>query len=66
MTSAAQLAYLQARLQARHGDRPSPDDWRMAEASADLSHYLDALGRTSLKRWVSDLHQEMAPEVIER
>ncbi|NGX17057.1 hypothetical protein [Wenzhouxiangella sp. XN24] len=66
MTSAAQLAYLQARLQARHGDRPSPDEWRMAEASADLSHYLDALGRTALKRWVRDLHPEMAPEEIER
>ena len=66
MTSAPQLAYLQSRLQARHGDRPTPDEWRMAEASADLSHYLDALGRTALKRWVSDLHPEMAPEVIER
>lgn len=66
MTSAPQLAYLQARLQARHGDRPTPDEWRMAEASADLSHYLDALGRTTLKRWVGELHPEMAPEVIER
>ncbi|SRR6056297_504539 len=66
MANAAQFAYLQTRLQARHGDRPSSDEWRMAEASADLLHYLDALNRTSLKRWVRDLHPEMAPEEIER
>src|SRR6056297_120128 len=66
MANAAQFAYLQTRIQARHGDRPSSDEWRMAEASADLLHYLDALNRTSLKRWVRDLHPEMAPEEIAR
>jgi hypothetical protein len=66
MAEDARLAYLQARLQARHGDRPSSDDWRVAEASADLSHYLEALRRTSLKRWVAELNHEMEPEVIER
>ena len=66
MADDARLAYLQARLQARHGDRPSADDWRVAEASADLSHYLEALRRTSLKRWVGDLNHEMEPEAMER
>jgi hypothetical protein len=66
MADDARLAYLQARLQARHGDRPSADDWRVAEASADLSHYLEALRRTSLKRWIGDLNHEMEPEAIER
>jgi hypothetical protein len=66
MAEDARLAYLQARLQARHGDRPSADDWRVAEASADLSHYLDALRRTPLKRWIADLNHEMEPELIER
>jgi len=66
MAEDARLAYLQARLQARHGDRPSADDWRLAESSADLSHYLEAIRRTALKRWVSDINHEMAPEAIER
>ncbi len=66
MAQNAQFGYLQARLQARHGERPSSDDWRLVEASADLSHFLDAVTRTTLKRWIGDLNHEMAPEAIER
>jgi hypothetical protein len=66
MAEDARFAYLQARLQARHGDRPSLDDWRLAESSADLSHFLDALRRTSLKRWIAEINHEMEPELIER
>lgn len=66
MANDARLAYLQARLQARHGDRPSPDDWRVAEASTDLSHFLDALRRTPLRHWLGDINHEMEPEAIER
>lgn len=66
MANDARLAYLQARLQARHGDRPASDDWRIAESSTDLSHYLDALRRTALRRWIGDINHEMAPEAIER
>lgn len=66
MADDARLAYLQARLQARHGDRPATDEWRMAEASTDLSHYLEAIRRTALKRWIGDINPDMAPEAIER
>lgn len=66
MAEDARHAYLQARLQARHGDRPSADDWRVAEASTDLSHYLEALRRTALRRWLGDLNHEMEPQAIER
>jgi hypothetical protein len=66
MAKDARFAYLQARLQARHGDRPSLDDWRVVESSADLSHFLDALRRTPLKRWIGDINHEMEPEAIER
>lgn len=66
MAEDARLAYLQARLQARHGDRPSPEDWRLAEASADLSHYLEAIRRTALKRWLGDLNHELPPDALER
>lgn len=66
MAEDARFAYLQARLQARHGDRPAADDWRIAEASIDLSHYLDAVRRTALRRWVGDINHEMDAEAIER
>lgn len=66
MADDPRLAYVQARVQARHGERPDADDWRAAEASADLAHYLEALKRTGLQRWVADLAPEMAPEALER
>lgn len=66
MAEDPRLAYLQARLQARHGERPSGDDWRLAESSADLSHYLEAVRRTALKRWLGDVNHEMPAEAIER
>lgn len=66
MADDARLAYLQARLQARHGDRPAIDEWRLAEAGTDLSHYLEAIRRTALKRWIGDINPDMAPEAIER
>lgn len=66
MADDARLAYLQARLQARHGDRPSTDEWRVAEASTNLSHYLEAIRRTALKRWIGDINPDMTPEAIER
>lgn len=66
MADDARFAYLQARLQARHGDRPATEEWRMAEAGTDLSHYLEAIRRTALKRWIGDINPDMAPEAIER
>ncbi len=66
MADNPRLAYLQARLQSRHGDRPGAEDWRVAEASADLAHYLEALRRTSLRRWVSEVDPEAGPDAMER
>jgi len=66
MADTPRIAYVQSRLQARLGELPRPEDWRVAEASADLSHYLEALRRTGLQRWVGALAAGMAPEAIER
>ncbi|MEJ2515940.1 MAG: hypothetical protein P8080_06195 [Gammaproteobacteria bacterium] len=66
MADDPRVAYVQARLQSRHGDRPGTEDWRIAETSADLAHYLDAIKRTSLRRWVAGVDPDAAPEAMER
>lgn len=66
MAEDARFAYLQARLQARHGDRPAPEEWRLVEAGVDFAHYLEALRHTALQRWLGDIHAETAPEELER
>jgi len=68
-TSAARtpgLAYAQTRLQARHGQRPSDDRWRVLEATPDLPGYLQAGRATSLRPWVLHLTGEASTHQIER
>ncbi|MFW6340284.1 MAG: hypothetical protein ACOC0Q_05385 [Wenzhouxiangella sp.] len=65
MAESARLGYLQARLQARHGQRPSDDDWRLVESSVDLLHYLDAVRTTALKRWVRGISPDSSAAEIE-
>ena len=52
MKSAAQFAYAQARLQARHGLRPGEQTWRQLQGVGDLANYLHVVRRTSLRPWV--------------
>lgn len=65
MAESARFGYLQARLQARHGQRPSSDDWRVVEASVDLRHFLDAVRATSLRRWVRAVSADSSALEIE-
>lgn len=66
MTTSNRLAYVQARLQARHGRRPTDDRWRLLEATPDLPGYLQAARATSLRPWVVHLAAESATHQIER
>lgn len=66
MADSPRIAYVQSRMQARLGELPRSEDWRVAEASADLSHYLEALRSTGLQRWTGALAAGMEPEVLER
>jgi len=52
MVSAAQYAYVQTRLQARHGARLSDDDWRRLRSIGDLANYLQVAQRGPLNDWV--------------
>ena len=66
MNRASRLPYAQARLQARHGRRPTDDRWRLLEATADLAGYLQAARSTSLRPWVVHLAGDADPHRIER
>jgi hypothetical protein len=66
MTTSNRLAYAQARLQARHGRRPTDDGWRLLEATPDLAGYLQAARATSLRPWVVHLAGDAGTHQIER
>jgi hypothetical protein len=59
------FAYAQARLQARHGERPRPVDWRRLQAVGDVVHYLQVARRTRLGRWVEELHGDQDSHSVE-
>lgn len=48
----AEYAYVQARLQARHGGMPGPASWTAPEASHTAAHYLARARAGALSAWV--------------
>ncbi len=66
MSRTSQFAYVQARLQARHGMRPSEATWHGLSASVDLGHYLQSARGTSLSVWVEHLQPGTDIHEIER
>ena len=57
---------MQARLQARHGERLSEGDWRLLEAARSLDHFIDRARATSLRRFAERLNAGMSSHAIER
>ncbi|UCC15042.1 MAG: hypothetical protein JSW21_03580 [Gammaproteobacteria bacterium] len=66
MTTSNRFAYVQARLQARHGRRPSDDRWRLLESTPDIASYLQAARATSLRPWIVHLASEADSHQVER
>ena len=66
MTGRAELAYIQPRLQARHGRRPAEATWGLLEASKNLGHYLETARKTGLGRWTEVLSRDMERDALER
>jgi len=58
--------YVQARLQARHGERLSEADWRMLEAARSLDHFLERARGTPLRRFTERLNAGVTSHAIER
>ncbi len=52
MTGFVDFAYGQARLQARHGDRPDAACWRRVSGVGDLLHFLQSARASPLRPWV--------------
>jgi hypothetical protein len=59
------FAYAQARIQARHGERPDEAAWDRLHASTTLSHFLEGARRTGLRRWLSAIGDRTEPAAIE-
>jgi hypothetical protein len=60
------MQYALARVQAHYGRRLGEIDWRVLDASRDLSHYLDAVRAGALADWVSSLDLTQDCHAIER
>jgi hypothetical protein len=63
---APKLAYAQARIQARHGERLSEAGWRRLESAKSAAQFLDLARSTSLAPWAGRVVADMEPHGIER
>ena len=66
MNRAAQWSYVQARLQARHGERLKEPDWRALEAARSLEEFVARAGVSSLRRFTARVHAGMSSHAVER
>jgi hypothetical protein len=60
------FAYVQARIQARHGERLDEAGWRALRSHRSLGLYLDHAAATSLARFTAGLAAELGPHELER
>ena len=60
------FAYAQARIQARHAERPDEATWARLHASTTLAHFLTMARATGLRRWVAHLKPSHGAYDIER
>ena len=65
MTAIGAYAYMQTRVQLRHGLRPQADVWQQLAGQRDLGSYLQQARRTALRPWVLGLHSSDAAHRLE-
>ena len=66
MSRRAEWSDVQARLQARHGERLREPDWRLLEAAKTLGHFIERSRSTSLRRFTGHMNAQMTSHTIER
>jgi hypothetical protein len=65
MSTLATFAYVQVRLQARHGARPDEGLWRRLQGTSDFANYLQLARHTPLRPWVATLDPGQGSDEIE-
>jgi len=65
MSVTATFAYVQVRMQARHGARPDETVWRQLQGTSDFANYLQLARHTPLRNWVSTLDPDQGSDDIE-
>jgi hypothetical protein len=61
-----QWGYVQARLQARHGERLQEGEWHALEAARSIEHYLERARGSPLRRLTDRVNGRMSAHAIER
>lgn len=65
MAHCAQSAYVQARLQARHGERPTDGDWLQLEGARTVDAFLERTGAMGLVRFTERIGDSRDTHVVE-
>ncbi len=66
MSGSPRWAYVQARLQARHGERLQEPDWRAIEAVRSISQFIERVRASSLRRFTERMNARMSSHAVER
>jgi len=66
MSSIPRWSYVQARLQARHGERLQEPDWRVIEAARSIDQFIERARASSLRRFTERMNARMPSHVVER
>lgn len=66
MNEGAKFAYMQARIQARHGDRLTREQWQQLDACRDAGRYLQLVRASNLGHWVRHFAAHEVPAQWER
>jgi len=66
MSGDPRWSYVQARLQARHGDRLQEPDWRAIEAARSIDQFIERARGSSLRRFTERVNARMSSHAVER
>ena len=66
MSSSPRWSYVQARLQARHGERLHEADWRAIEAAQSIDQFIERARASPLRRFTERLHARTSSHAIEQ
>lgn len=66
MSDLGRFDYIQARLQARHGQRPDAAFWQRLGALRDLSLFLQTARTSGLRPWLEGISPDIQPHRIEQ